>query len=503
MPSFDDTLPTEDRWRISERLNSLAPKSWGEVRLGDVANIQNGAPFASGLFNKDGNGLPLIRIRDVGENSPDTFYSGPYEPEYLVESGAILVGMDGEFRCRKWSGPVGLLNQRVCRIRFTSRLIDEGFAFAILQLYLSAVEAVTSSITVKHLSSKTVADLRLLLPPLNEQRRIVAKLEALQARSDAAKAALDAIPPLLEQFRQSVLAAAFRGDLSKAWREAHPDVEPASVLLERIRAERRRKWQEANPRKAYVEPAPVDTAGLPELPAGWCWARAEELAWEITVGHVGPMMHRYVASGVPFLRSQNVRANRFDPAGLLYIDEAFHKELRKSVLNPGDLLVVRSGAPGTACVLPEEVGQANCADLVITRLLPGIAPSLVAFFVNSDFARSQVHDAQVGVAQQHFNVGAMKEMVIPIMSELEQEVLLTRLAEGFESIGGLGNVAQDAASKLAILKQSILAKAFRGELVPQDPSDEPASVLLERIRRERAAGAERGGGKQGRGKVAG
>src|SRR5690606_31949072 len=131
----------------------------------------------------------------------------------------------------------------------------------------------------------------------------------LQARSDAAKEALDAIPPLLEQFRQSVLASAFRGDLTKTWRTQHPDVESASELLERIRVERKARFiedaaekarakAEANARAAgqswgpdddaavleharpkaeakYEEPAPVDPAGLPELPAGWCWARLD------------------------------------------------------------------------------------------------------------------------------------------------------------------------------------------------------------------------------------
>ena len=115
------------------------------------------------------------------------------------------------------------------------------------------------------------------LPGTNEQKRIVAKLDALQARSDAAKQALDAIPPLLERFRQSVLAAAFRGDLTRAWRAQDPDVEPASELLARIRVERRRRWEEANPRKTYVEPEPVDVTGLPELPEGWCWSTPRDI----------------------------------------------------------------------------------------------------------------------------------------------------------------------------------------------------------------------------------
>jgi type I restriction enzyme S subunit len=122
---------------------------------------------------------------------------------------------------------------------------------------------------------------------LREQRRIVAKLDALTERSRRAKAALDAIPPLIEKFKQSVLAAAFRGDLTADWRAAHPDVEPASELFKRIRVERRRRWEEAELAKLtakgkaptddrwkakYEEPEAVDASELPELPRSWCWA---------------------------------------------------------------------------------------------------------------------------------------------------------------------------------------------------------------------------------------
>ena len=132
------------------------------------------------------------------------------------------------------------------------------------------------------MSEPNIESLTFWLPPLPEQRRIVAKIEALQERSRKARAALEAIPPLLEQFRQSVLAAAFRGDLTADWRAQHPNVEPASVLLDRIRAERRRRWEEAELAKMqakgkmpkdekwkerYKEPEPVDPESLePEVP---------------------------------------------------------------------------------------------------------------------------------------------------------------------------------------------------------------------------------------------
>jgi type I restriction enzyme S subunit len=134
---------------------------------------------------------------------------------------------------------------------------------------------------------QTVKALRISLPPAAEQRRIVAKIEALQERSQRAREALAEVGPLLEQFRQSVLTAAFHGDLTADWRVTHPNVEPASELLHRIRVERRRLWEQAelakyeakgqkppkNWQDKYEEPEIGHDSDLPELPAGWLWCQ--------------------------------------------------------------------------------------------------------------------------------------------------------------------------------------------------------------------------------------
>ena len=160
------------------------------------------------------------------------------------------------------------------------------------------------------LTAASLERIPLPLPPLNEQRRIVAKLDAIFEQTRAAKARLERLPALLEKLKRSILAAAFRGDLTKDWRAAHPDVEPASALLDRIRAERRHSWEAdlrakgKDPAKAkYEEPRAAGDGDVPELPSSWTWLSAEQCAWEITVGHLGPMKDRYVNSGIPFLRS--------------------------------------------------------------------------------------------------------------------------------------------------------------------------------------------------------
>ena len=146
---------------------------WKRVRLGDIAVVQNGAPFESAKFNRDGVGMPLIRIRDVGASDTETYFDGVYDPAFVVRSGDILVGMDGDFRVARWSGRDALLNQRVCRLSpIAGDRYDGRFLTVVLQPYLDEVNKRTSSVTVKHLSSKTVSDLPIPLPPLEEQRRL-------------------------------------------------------------------------------------------------------------------------------------------------------------------------------------------------------------------------------------------------------------------------------------------------------------------------------------------
>ncbi|WP_083321965.1 restriction endonuclease subunit S [Hymenobacter lapidarius] len=220
--------------------------TWERIELGKIATIQNGFPFKSELFSPTPDGMPLIRIRDVGEDASDTFYRGEYPSEFVVNAGDLLVGMDGDFKSAIWNGPASLLNQRVCRIQLNTELFDFKFLFFSLPGYLKAIHKVTSAVTVKHLSSRSISEIPLPLPPLPEQRRIVAKLEELFSRLDAGVAAVRRSQALLKRYRQSVLHAAVTGELTRAWREAHPaPTETGEALLTRIRAERRAQWEAA------------------------------------------------------------------------------------------------------------------------------------------------------------------------------------------------------------------------------------------------------------------
>lgn len=181
---------------------------WERVELGQVAAVVNGAAFPSTGFNPDGRGMPLIRIRDVGAESSGTWFDGAWEHKHLVRNGDILIGMDGDFRVARWRGGDALLNQRVCRIDVDETRYLSGFLVLALQGYLDAIWAETSSITVKHLSSRSVAAIPLPAPPLDEQRRIAEILEDHLSRLDSASRAIEDSLLRLKALRDSSLLSA-------------------------------------------------------------------------------------------------------------------------------------------------------------------------------------------------------------------------------------------------------------------------------------------------------
>ncbi len=340
------------------------------------------------------------------------------------------------------------------------------------------------------------------LPPLPEQHRIVAKIEALQERSRKARAALEAIPPLLEQFRQSVLAAAFRGDLTADWRAQHPDVEPASVLLDRIRAERRRRWEEAELAKMqakgkmpkdekwkerYKEPEPVDETDLPELPEGWGWTTVEDVsAVVVDCPHSTPS---WTEKGRICVRTTEFRPGYLDLNQVRFVSEVtYRKRIERLQPKQGDILYSREGGIlGVACIIPPRVELCLGQRMMLLRIEEKLSPRFVMHLLNSPLIQEKVRALTGGSASPHLNVGDVRKLPVPLPSPLEQEHIVRNIEEQLSATSEIGADVAENLELLDQLDQSILAKAFRGELVPQDPNDEPASVLLDRIRTEREA----------------
>ena len=168
------------------------PENWKWVHIKSIATIQYGFPFDSNKFNEIGSGMPLIRIRDVLPGLTNTYTTEAYSPEYVVSKGDMLVGMDGNFNVNFWASYNGVLNQRVCRIKANERIILQRYLYYYLPIALGEISDNVSFCTVKHLSDKHFSFMLIPLPPLDEQKRIVEKLDQLLPLCDSMKEAIDA-----------------------------------------------------------------------------------------------------------------------------------------------------------------------------------------------------------------------------------------------------------------------------------------------------------------------
>jgi type I restriction enzyme S subunit len=365
---------------------------------------------------------------------------------------------------------------------------------------------ISRGVGIHHLSAQGLKTWTVSVPPLNEQKRIVAKIDALTEKSRKAREALADVPDLLDKLRQSILAAAFRGDLTKRWREQNPNVEPATMLLERIRTERRKKWEEAELAKfkakgkvptddqwksKYVEPEPVDTDGLSELPDGWCWAELNSLCDPdrgIPYGIV--QTGDPVASGTPTVRCGDIKNFRINLQNLKLVDPEIAANYERTRLDGTEVLLAIRGTVGaSAAAQPEMAGMNISREVAMIPPLPGLDRHFLTLLLASPDIQGAIGARVKGVAQSGINLSDLRTLPIPLPPAAEQAAVIIALHQCLGDPDSWLVSINSARAEIDRLDASVLAKAFRGELVPQDPNDEPASVLLARIRAERNAGA--------------
>ena len=344
------------------------------------------------------------------------------------------------------------------------------------------------------------------LPPLVEQSRIVAKVEELLSDLDAGEAELKAAQKKLTQYRQSLLKAAVEGALTAPWREqqgARPaPTETAALLLQRILTERRARWEAkqlakfkeqgktppAGWQKKYAEPVQPDTTGLPVLPEGWVWASLDQLA-AIGTG-VTPLRSKsqyFEGGSVPWVTSGALNDELVNSATELLTPLAL-QECRLDLYPAGALLVAMYGEGKTRgkCSelgLPATINQAIAA-LVLEGSSLECKSYLKTFLLKSyDDMRNQAS----GGVQPNLNLQIIRSISVPLPPTAEQVAMMELLQVQLDALREQQGAVETLLKQSTAQRQNILRAAFSGQLVPQDPSDEPASALLARIRAERAA----------------
>jgi type I restriction enzyme S subunit len=356
---------------------------------------------------------------------------------------------------------------------------------------------------------------QLPLPPHAEQRRIVAKIEELFSELDAGEESLRRARRQLGVYRQSLLKQAFEGKLTAPWRKQNPHLlESPDQLLNRIQGERQaeyakqlkgwalavKKWEAAGTRnkKKPSKPrqpkwisglAPDVRARLSDLPLGWQWAK---LGWMTTGPEYGSSAKSKKAGDCPVIRMGNIQRGGIDWDDLAFSDD--QEEIEQYLLASGDVLFNRTNSPelvGKTAIYRGTRPAIFAGYLVRVNHIRSIASGdFLTFFLNSHTARQYGNMVKTdGVNQSNINADKLINYPFPYCSLPEQQEIVRLLDEQFTVIEQNEREIAAALKRSAALRQSILKKAFTGHLVPQDPTDEPASALLERIRKEREVSA--------------
>lgn len=352
-----------------------------------------------------------------------------------------------------------------------------------------------------NISQGIIKEWPLNLPPLAEQHRIVAKIEELFSELDQGVASLKTAREQLKVYRQSLLKNAFQGKLTAAWRAAHRDqLETATALQQRIARERQTRYQQqlaewqtagqAGPKPKPPKPLPPLTAEelaeLPELPAGWGWMKLGSLASQITDGeHFRPTT---TEQGVPFLSAKDVRADgvSFD-APLFISSETAEKAWARCHPERNDILIVSRGATvGRMCAVNTDQPFCLLGSVILIKVTPATLPAYLLAALKTPFVNKKIVGASGATAQQAIYLRDIQAVPVAVCSLVEQFEIIQELEAKLSEADQLDQTLATALQQADALRQSILKKAFHGQLEKQDKNEEPATALLERIRAARS-----------------
>ena len=356
-----------------------------------------------------------------------------------------------------------------------------------------------------------VTSIHVALAPLPEQERIVAEIEKQLTRLDAAIAALESVQAKLKRYRASVLKTACEGRLvpteAELARAEKRDFESADALLERVLIERRDAWEREQLEKMerahkepkddrwkakYKEPSPPDVKGLTDLPEGWTWATVEQINFAsrpCAYGVLQPGDH--VDDGVPLIRVGDIDAGQINQADLKLVAPEIAARYPRTRLYGGEVLITLVGTIGRTAVVPESLAGANTARAVgVMSIQDGFEPEWIEVWFRNPAKILEMVRASHEVARRTLNLEDVRSATVAAPPQAEQLRIVDEVEARLSVVDKQEAAIGRSLARAIRLRQSILKRAFEGKLVPQDPNDEPASVLLERIRSERKEDAD-------------
>ena len=490
-----------DRWLETPLDNLLLSLESGSRPRGGVRGIMSGVPSIGGEHLTNDGGFDFTKIKYVPEDFAKRMTKGH------IRKNDVLIVKDGattgkvSFVDNKFPYKNAVVNEHVFICR-PSYKINPNFLFHFLKSKEGHGRILNNfkGSAQGGINLSFAPNTKVILAPIKEQHRIVTKLEKLLAKVEKCKERLEKIPTILKRFHQSVLAAACSGELTTDWRAKNTDIKPASELLIKNRLERKKKYEEEcltvktkdkrRPPSFRSNDQPINIKELNEIPATWRWERLVNIT-NIRGGVTkGRKFGNRKTVMMPYLRVANVQDGYLDLDEIKEI-EALPKDLEKYRLENGDILYTEGGDRdklGRGTVWKNNIKDCIHQNHIFRARLycSNFYSEYISLATKSDYARTYFFEnASQTVNLASINMTTLGNVPIAIPPEEEQREIVNRVEELLNIANQIENRYQKAKGHVDNLTQSILAKAFRGELVPHDPSDPPASELLKQIKAEK------------------
>ncbi|NRB10655.1 MAG: restriction endonuclease subunit S [Rickettsiaceae bacterium] len=409
---------------VNKNVNGTQKTKWVPSSIGEIADYINGRAFKPSEWEK--NGLPIIRIQNLNKGS--TIYncsSKKFENKYLVKNGELLFAWSASLGAYIWEGQDAWLNQHIFKVKPKSG-IDKKFLYYLLTNITTKLYTKTHGSGMVHITKNKFEDTKVTIPPFNEQKRIIAKIEELFSKLDKGNENLKTASEQLSVYRETVLKNKFS------------------------------KFEYNS------------TVGdLFNFTGGGTPSKKESSYWN---------------GNLPWASVKDMKGNHL----LHTIDSITDKGLQNSsanLANPNDVILITRISPGKTVI--SSIKTAINQDLKIINPIIEAEPLFIHYLFKS--LKKEVIKLSSGTTVLGINLNNLRSIPVPFLSITEQQKIVAEIESRFSVIDKIEQEIETNLQKLEVLRQSILKKAFSGKLVKQDPTDEPASILLDRIKSEKKA----------------
>ena len=406
------------------------PEHWRWTLLIDVASILYGFPFNSEKFNEVHVGKPLIRIRDILAGKTNTYTDEWCPTQYKITAGDMLIGMDGNFQVGFWQSEDAWLNQRVCKITTNDDFLLQKYLFYYLPLVLKEINGTVSYSTVKHLSAKLLNGIVIPLPPLAEQKRIVAKIEELLPLIDRYEKAWSRLEEFNRRFpadmQKSLLQMAIQGKLV----EQRPEEGTGEELYRQIQAEKQRLIKEGKIKKEKPLPDIAEDEVPFEIPESWKWVNLKEITTKITDGthHSPPNFER---GEYMYVTAKNIKDQGVICSNITYVSQNVHNEIYARC-DPclGDVLLIKDGAT-TGVVTVNNLNRpfSMLSSVALLKMPEKMCAWYLVYILRSDLFHKGLRSQMKGTGITRITLNQIEQLMIPLPPLAEQKRIVAKLEE--------------------------------------------------------------------------